>query len=100
MKVNGDALALNVIREVAIGGSFLDHEHTLMNFRSELFEPKILFRERREQWNTSGAKTLTQRAEEVADDLIANVARRRGAAVDHPGRGTERFEVHATRTIL
>ena len=72
MEVNEGSLALDVIREVGISGSFLDHEHTLMNFRTELFAPKILFREPRERWNASGSKTLTQRAEEKATELIAN----------------------------
>jgi len=71
VEVGDDALALDVTREVGIGGTFLDHEHTLAHYRSELFEPKVLCRERREQWEAQGARDLTSRAEEVARELIA-----------------------------
>ena len=61
--VDDDTLALNVTREVGISGSFLDHEHTLMNFRSELFGPNLLCRVPRERWVETGALTLTEAAE-------------------------------------
>jgi len=70
--VNAETLALDVIRDVGIGGSFLDHVHTLENFRKELFLPRALLRDRRERWRASGARTLAERAEEIADELIGN----------------------------
>ena len=72
VEVSEDALALEVSREVGISGSFLDHEHTLMNFRDEFFAPKILCRRPYEAWTEAGAQTLTDRAEERADELIAH----------------------------
>jgi trimethylamine--corrinoid protein Co-methyltransferase len=69
LAADDEALALDVTREVGIAGSFLDHMHTALNFRSELYLPKTLFRERRVDWEKAGAKTYTQRAEEIARDL-------------------------------
>ncbi|MCK4283951.1 MAG: trimethylamine methyltransferase family protein, partial [Candidatus Brocadiae bacterium] len=64
------SLALDVCREVGIAGSFLEHAHTLRNFRSELYMPRLLWRDRRANWATGGNRTLAERAEEVAADLM------------------------------
>jgi len=55
---------------VGIAGSFLAEPHTLEHFRSELFEPRLLFRKRRPDWTAAGAKRLDERAEEIASDLM------------------------------
>ena len=65
-----EALAVSVVREVGIAGSFLDHEHTLAHFRSELHEPDLSWRRRRADWVAAGRPTLARRAEERADEYI------------------------------
>ncbi|HUU42202.1 MAG TPA: trimethylamine methyltransferase family protein, partial [Planctomycetota bacterium] len=62
--VTDDTLALDLVREVGIGGSFLDAEHTLAHFRDALWEPGVLWRERRAKWS---GLTLAERAETRAD---------------------------------
>lgn len=74
MDVNDESLALNVTRETGIAGSFLDHEHTLEHFRGELFEPRLLFRKRRADWDGAGRSTLSQRAEELSRQLAQRPA--------------------------
>jgi trimethylamine---corrinoid protein Co-methyltransferase len=69
--VNDETLALDVIRQVGICGSFLDTDHTLMNFREHLYHPRILCRDRRANWRAAGAMSLTQVALEKADEIIA-----------------------------
>ena len=69
--VTDEALALDVTRSVGIAGSFLGEMHTAEYFRTELFEPKVLFRKRRPDWAAEGAPRLEDRAEAVADELIA-----------------------------
>jgi trimethylamine---corrinoid protein Co-methyltransferase len=64
-------LAVDVTRSVGIAGSFLEHEHTLDNFRSELFSPRILCRVRRATWAKKGSLRLDERAEDIADQLIS-----------------------------
>lgn len=71
VNVSADALAVELTRSVGIAGSFLDQDHTLANFRDELFEPELLFRKRRADWRVAGRPTLLDRAEQVADQLIA-----------------------------
>jgi len=68
--VSEESLALDVSRSVGIAGSFLEHEHTLRHFRSELFMPAVLWRDRRARWRSDGARTLEQRADEVASALM------------------------------
>ena len=68
--VTDDTLAADLVREVGIGGSYLDSEHTLAHFREELWEPGILFRNRREAWLKAGARGLAAVAETKADELI------------------------------
>ena len=70
VEVDDDALALDVVRKVGIAGSFLDDEHTLDRFRSELYMPELLCRERRPSWEEKGRKDLAERAEERADELM------------------------------
>ncbi len=72
--VDEQTLALDVSREVGIAGSFLEHEHTLRHFRSELYMPSLLLRDRWAKWQSEGGKTLAERAEEVASDLMAGPA--------------------------
>jgi trimethylamine--corrinoid protein Co-methyltransferase len=72
VEANETTLAVDVTREVGIAGSYLDQIHTAENFRSELYMPKVLFRERRANWNDQGKKRLDERAEEIARGLIAN----------------------------
>lgn len=70
VEVNEDTLAVELLREVGISGSFLDQYHTLENFQHELFQPGILNREVRENWNASGSKTLGEAAEAKARELM------------------------------
>ncbi len=65
--VNEDTLQYELIKQVGIGGSFLDTEHTLMNFRQHLWFPKLINR------NPRGVceDRLEQRALNYADQILA-----------------------------
>lgn len=71
VEVTDETLAVGLSQEVGIAGSFLDHPHTAERYRSELFMPKLLFRQRREDWNVDGRRRLAERAEEVAAELMS-----------------------------
>ncbi len=71
VKVTEDSLAVDLIREIGISGEFLSSEHTLLNFSAEFFEPSILFRKKRSDWEKSGSKSLHQVAELVAEKIIS-----------------------------
>jgi trimethylamine--corrinoid protein Co-methyltransferase len=63
---NEDTLALDVIREVGQGGSYLQHDHTVRHFREELFFPSLFRRQTIAQWLKSGGKM----AHEVAHERV------------------------------
>ena len=70
--VDDQALAVDLIKQVGIGGSFLEQTHTATHFRDEFFLPKLLFRQPRENWESQGCKDLATRAEEKAQQLMQN----------------------------
>ncbi len=71
VEVNRDTLALDLIREVGISGSFLETDHTFENFRSELWEPRLSCRIKRQNWREAGGLDLGQAAEREAAARIA-----------------------------
>jgi len=71
VEVTEETLAVDLVREVGISGEFLSEEHTLEHFRTEFFDPSILFRERRPVWKEGGSKSLHEAAEAKADEMIA-----------------------------
>jgi len=73
-EVTDDSIALDLCRSVGVGGSYLGERHTLEQFRSELFMPDILWRERRAKWESGGSLRLDERAEEIAAGLMAKEA--------------------------
>jgi trimethylamine---corrinoid protein Co-methyltransferase len=60
--VNAEALAIDTIRDIGIGGSFLGSDHTLEHFRQELFHPRILNRAARGDWSRPVADAARERA--------------------------------------
>ncbi len=65
-------LALEVIHEVGPGGQFISHEHTYNNFRKEQSQSKLIDRQNRTGWLNSGATTMTERAYEEANAILAS----------------------------
>ena len=63
--VNEDTLQFELVREVGISGSFLETDHTLMNYRGDLFEPEIL--------NRKARNATSERLEVVADKRARNI---------------------------
>lgn len=67
--VNDETLQLDLIREVGIAGSFLETEHTLLNYREQLFAPGLLNRAPRANCPQPMPATAYRRAAEfIAGD--------------------------------
>jgi trimethylamine--corrinoid protein Co-methyltransferase len=71
IEVNPDTLAVDVMREIGPGGEYLTHEHTMNNFKSELWEAKLGNRGTREQWEKQGALDIHARAREQYKKILA-----------------------------
>ena len=70
--VDGNTLAVDVIEEVGPGGNFLSEEHTLENYKDEIWFPELHNRQRYDDWKADGGLTMEERAKRKAVDLINN----------------------------
>jgi trimethylamine--corrinoid protein Co-methyltransferase len=71
IEVNDDTIALDLMLEVGPGNDYLGQEHTVKYMRSEFAPHLISDRERREKWESDGAKDTYVRAKEVARKILS-----------------------------
>jgi trimethylamine--corrinoid protein Co-methyltransferase len=69
-KISDEKIGINVIESARAEGSFIAEEHTLKNFREELWFPELLDRNFWEKWYNAGAKDLRTRCKERKDEII------------------------------
>jgi trimethylamine---corrinoid protein Co-methyltransferase len=70
--ITPETLALDVIEKVGPGGNYFAEEHTFNNFKKHLWVPELLNRHSFDHWNSSGATTYAQRANEKARAILEN----------------------------
>ena len=68
--LSDEALALDLVDELGVDGSFLESEHTLAHYRSRWY-PALLDRRTRGAWEAAGGKALGVRAADRADAILA-----------------------------
>jgi trimethylamine--corrinoid protein Co-methyltransferase len=94
IKINDDTLALDVIRDVGYGGSFLQHDHTVRHFRREMYFPKLFKRQGLDEWANAGAK----QAHQVAHDRVVEILSKAGP-VELPDSADRALEEALRRAI-
>jgi len=62
IRVTDDTIALEVIQQVGPGGNYLAADHTVANFRQELWFPKLFDRKVWSVWEAEGALDIAARA--------------------------------------
>ena len=62
--IDTESLALDLIDSIGPGGNFLQTEHTLANFRRELWQPSLMAREHYDKWEDQGRKAIDQKIRE------------------------------------
>jgi trimethylamine--corrinoid protein Co-methyltransferase len=70
VSLDDELMGVDLIKEVGIGGHFLDQPHTLRHLRAEQIQSTIIDRRIREEWEEQGSKSLIQSANERAADLL------------------------------
>ncbi len=70
VRFEDDLLGLDVIEEVGPGGTFMDQEHTALNFRQELWFPRLLDREFYDAWKQGGETTMGKRCRAEKERLL------------------------------
>ena len=93
--INDDTLALDVIREVGYGGSFLQHDHTVRHFRREMYVPKLVRRQSVDERLAGGAK----QAHQVAHEKVVEILGKAGP-VDLPASADRALEQALQRAIV
>jgi trimethylamine--corrinoid protein Co-methyltransferase len=71
IEVNPDTLAVEVIREIGVGGEYLTHDHTMEYFKAEHWDAKLGTRLPRDLWEEKGAKDIRTQAREKYKQILA-----------------------------
>jgi len=71
-EVSDDNTAFEVIKEVGIGGNFLTHNHTLANFKKELWTSDLTERMSKELWTKEVHKGIEEKARDKAKKILQN----------------------------
>ena len=71
IEVNSDTLAVDVIREVGLGGEYLTHTHTMEHFRAEQWDAELGNRMTMEAWEKDGALDIRAKAREKLKTILA-----------------------------
>jgi len=71
VRLDAEALAMEVIHRVGPAGNYLTDEHTVAHFR-ELWRPTLFDRQRADDWHASGSKRLGDRLRDKAMAIMEN----------------------------
>ncbi|MEJ2448206.1 MAG: trimethylamine methyltransferase family protein [Anaerolineales bacterium] len=72
IEVNTETLALDLIKQTGFDGNYLAADHTVENFKEELFIPTLYSRESDVDWESGGRKLALDHAREKARQVLAN----------------------------
>ncbi len=70
--VNDETLAVDIIKQVGAGKDFLGVRHTRDFMAKEQSKPKLIDRRMRGAWTNRGAKSMAERANEKAIEILEN----------------------------
>ncbi len=71
VEVNDETLALDVIDKIGPDGNFMAAKHTRQHYKDD-WAPKLFERRNYETWQKDGSKSMRQRAQEKAIEILAN----------------------------
>jgi len=70
LEINEETLAIDVIEKVGPGGHFLTNPHTYKHWRNEMWVPKLINRERFEEWEAMGKPTMGDKCNKKAREIL------------------------------
>ncbi|MHB0857778.1 MAG: trimethylamine methyltransferase family protein [Anaerolineae bacterium] len=71
IEVTDESLGLDVIKEVGIGGTYLDQEHTVRHLRQEYWRSPLFTRRAWADWEDRGSDTWLERAHCEVERILA-----------------------------
>jgi len=69
--VSDDMIGLDVIKQVGIGGTFLNTKQTRTLWKTEDYMPKVFDKTSYQEWVTGGKKTILDKAKERTEEILA-----------------------------
>ena len=69
--VTDETLAMEVLEEVGVGGSFMMADHTLENYREQIHYPDVIHRGERQPWEKAGGKWIHDAAHDRVKQILA-----------------------------
>jgi trimethylamine--corrinoid protein Co-methyltransferase len=70
VEVNSETLAVDVIRQVGVGGSYIDQEHTARHARQTYWKADIFNQASWDAWKANGGKDVHQKAHEKVQAIL------------------------------
>jgi trimethylamine--corrinoid protein Co-methyltransferase len=72
LQVDNNTLALDATKRVRPGGGYIADKHTLNNFRTAQWIPKINDRKYFDDWQEAGSMDMAARANQSAQEILSN----------------------------
>ena len=69
--VSDDMIGLDVIKQVGIGGTYLNTKQTRTLWRSEDYMPEVFDKTSYQEWVSGGKKTIMDKAKEKTEEILA-----------------------------
>lgn len=70
LEFNPNQIARDILAQVGPGGEFLSHDHTVKNFRNELWQTTIFTRKNRLDWENAGRRETYVRVREKINHIL------------------------------
>lgn len=68
--VSDEDLALGVMDQVGPGGHYLEHDHTYSRFKEQIWQPRLIDRQNRENWELAGSKLFRDRVNQRVIEIL------------------------------
>jgi len=70
--LDDERMGVDLIKEIGIGGHFLDQRHVMDHLATEQIQATIIDRRVREDWQAGGSRSLRQAANRKAIEILEN----------------------------
>ncbi len=70
IKVSPETLTRELIEKVGPGGSYIQEDHTLENFRNELWHPSLMTRQLYSEWQAQGSQDMAHRVQAKIKEIL------------------------------
>jgi len=99
IEVNEESLAVDLIKQVGIGGSFLAEEHTVRYIHKEYWQSPLFLRKSWTDWEAGGKESIMDRAHEEVETLLSEHYPPQPVVSDEVAAALDKIVAKARRAI-